>query len=388
MALEHKPVDALDENDLQALVDSKVSERKTIEYKSALPSDKDNEKKEFLADVSSFANASGGYLIYGIEEKNGVPTQLVGLETANRDEAVRRLDDMIRQGIQPRIPGHQTHAIALQNSRVAIVMRIPHSWNAPHMVTFGNSSRFFARTSNGKYQLDVGEIRSAFLRSETQADRIRGFRADRLARIIAGDTPAQLIDGPKIVLHIVPLSAFDPGLRFNLSAPEQRTVVLASAHPIGSSTANERYNLDGILHIGKNSYVQFFRNGCVEAVDASTIPNNPTRRIIPHYAFEDYLIIASRTYLAFLRQLGVELPLMVMVSLLGVKGYSMVDFREYPWRQPVSIDRDEVVIPEVLLENADMEPAQFLKPCFDAAWNAAGWARSLNYDEQGNRKYK
>ena len=37
------------EEDLQALVDNSVLECKTIEYKQALPSNSDSDKKEFLA---------------------------------------------------------------------------------------------------------------------------------------------------------------------------------------------------------------------------------------------------------------------------------------------------------------------------------------------------
>jgi hypothetical protein len=47
------------------LVDNQVSEHKTIEYKEALLGNADGDKKEFLADVSSFANESGGdYRVY------------------------------------------------------------------------------------------------------------------------------------------------------------------------------------------------------------------------------------------------------------------------------------------------------------------------------------
>jgi schlafen family protein len=219
MLLEQKPLSMIEESDLQRLVDSSVAEQKTIEYKSALPGDADDEKKKFLANVSSFANASGGHLIFGIEAKDGVPTNLNGLEVPSADKAVLRLDDMVRAGIRARIPGHNTQPVTLSNGRIAIVMRIPHSWNAPHMVTYKDWSRFYARNSNGKYLLDVGEIRAAFLRSETTADRIRRFRTDRLTRIIAGEFPtrAPLADAPKLILHIAPLGAFDAGISVDVA---------------------------------------------------------------------------------------------------------------------------------------------------------------------------
>jgi len=51
-----------------------------------LPSGSDADKKEFQADVTSFANAAGGDLVFGIEEKQddqgrntGIPLRVVGL---------------------------------------------------------------------------------------------------------------------------------------------------------------------------------------------------------------------------------------------------------------------------------------------------------------------
>lgn len=66
----NKHIDDITEEDLQLLVDDQISERKTIEYKISIPGNSDSERKEFFADVSSFANSEGGILVYGIEECN------------------------------------------------------------------------------------------------------------------------------------------------------------------------------------------------------------------------------------------------------------------------------------------------------------------------------
>ncbi len=166
------------EEDLQALVDNSVLECKTIEYKQALPSNSDSDKKEFLADVSSFANASGGDLIFGItsDKKTGTPKSLEGLSIENSDQEILRLENMIRGGIEPRIPSVTTKPIKLSNSKFALVIRIPKSWISPHRVILGGHDKFYSRSSNGKYPLDVGELRIAFNLSETVTERIRNFR--------------------------------------------------------------------------------------------------------------------------------------------------------------------------------------------------------------------
>ena len=62
----NKRIEDIRERDLQELIDNNVLEGKTIEYKRELPGTSDTNKKEFLADVTSFANTSGGDLIYGV----------------------------------------------------------------------------------------------------------------------------------------------------------------------------------------------------------------------------------------------------------------------------------------------------------------------------------
>jgi hypothetical protein len=61
-----KPVEEITEADLTALIEAGTPELKTLEYKQAPPGGGDDVRKEFLADVASFANSSGGHLIYGM----------------------------------------------------------------------------------------------------------------------------------------------------------------------------------------------------------------------------------------------------------------------------------------------------------------------------------
>ena len=51
-----KDLAAITELDLKSLIENSVLEQKTLDYKKMLPGNSDSEKKEFLADVSSFAN--------------------------------------------------------------------------------------------------------------------------------------------------------------------------------------------------------------------------------------------------------------------------------------------------------------------------------------------
>jgi Schlafen, AlbA_2 len=88
-----RPFDQIGVEDLQRLVTNEIAEGRTIEYKECLPGQTDRDHQEFLADVSSFANAVGGDLVYGAKERResghatGIPESVEGLEAVNEDAA-------------------------------------------------------------------------------------------------------------------------------------------------------------------------------------------------------------------------------------------------------------------------------------------------------------
>ena len=47
------------------------------------------------------------------------------------------------------------------------------------------------------------------------------------------------------------------------------------------------------------------------------------------------------------------------------------------------IDRDTLLLPEVIIWEYKNDASEFLHPIFDAVWNATGWPRSMNYNEAG-----
>jgi hypothetical protein len=105
MPIDNKPLDQIRMADLEDLISNQVAERRTLDYKGTLPGKADSDKKEFLRDVSSFANTAGGHLIYGMTEREGIPCGTPGVALANPDAERSRLENLLRDGIRPRISG-------------------------------------------------------------------------------------------------------------------------------------------------------------------------------------------------------------------------------------------------------------------------------------------
>ncbi len=69
-----KPLDELTEADIFSLVERSVPEGPHLDYKRELGAKDGKSKdwnKELAKDVAAFANAYGGYLVYGVDEKKG-----------------------------------------------------------------------------------------------------------------------------------------------------------------------------------------------------------------------------------------------------------------------------------------------------------------------------
>ncbi len=388
-----KNVNEITKDDLQALIDNSVTEKKTLEFKQSLPGNSDADRKEFLADVSSFSNTSGGDLIYGISEDRdkGIPKKLEGLTVENADQVTARLENMIRDGIKPRISGIVIQPIKVLKSKVALLIRIPRSWNSPHRVTFKGHAKFYTRSAIGKYPMDVTELKIAFNLSETITERIRRFREDRISKIFANETPVPFYDNAKIVLHLIPITSFNPAQRYEINKIASHPEKL---EPINHTGFNNRYNLDGFLTYsgardGKShSYVQLFKTGIIEAVEGRYLGprENEGNLSIRGTAYEIQLIKSLSIYLSALKEIHVELPIFIFLTLVGVKGYFMsVGQGMFKERGEYEIDKDILLLPEVIIENYNTAAGDVLKPCFDAMWNACGFSKSPNYDDAGKR---
>ena len=156
-----------------------------------------------------------------------------------------------------------------------------------------------------------------------------------------------------------------------------------------SGGGRTRYNLDGYLSYSSEyddksrSYTQFYRNGILEAVEGKLLTSRGETPTIPSLSYDETLINALKDYLSIFKSLSVEPPIFVFLGLLGVKGYSMAVRHSSFFTERHEIDRDILLIPEVIIESYDNNPDEILKPCLDSIWNACGYPRDLYYNDKG-----
>lgn len=386
MAFE-KPMDALSAEDIQGLIAAAIQEGTTLEFKGALPGRTPDESREFLADVTSFANTAGGHLVFGIDEKDGVATAVNGLEGTAWDSEILRLEALIRDGVQPRLAGVRMRAVPMAKGAV-LVVRIPRAWSPPHRVIAHRDNRFFGRNSRGKYPLDVPELRRVFAAGEAFHERVQGFRANRIHMLLSGEGPAKLPVGGHCVMHLVPFGAFSGEEKFSGPWLAEKWGILS---PSPGAAWNHRFNFEGFLgyevggSLPNGTYLQVFRSGIIERVGNEYLAPRAPGSLIIYPDFEEIVVAQVPRLLAIQREAGVEPPILVLLTFVGMKGYSIYrgEPRFLPSREP--IDRSILALPEILIEDYASDIPVLLRPAFDVFWQAMDWPGSPNYDRDGRR---
>jgi hypothetical protein len=387
-----KRLDEITEADLERLIADRVEENRQLEYKRELPGSSDADKRELVRDLVSFANSAGGHIIFGVAASNGVPMKFAPIPEDRTDEATLRLENIIRTSVEPAIQGLKIRSVKVASGRVLIV-EIPRGLFGLHMIK--NRGAFVVRTSAGKADLDVSEIRAAFVGAEAAAQRLGEFRADRTGKILNGDLPWSLSGGPILTIHVLPLVSFSLGHICAVDKiPEAAQKLL---YPVGKSPLlRPTFTFEGfanLISFGANvqpveAYSQIFRNGAIENVNAGYFRFGPDEAQ-QLYHLEILIMDCGERMLKIMNALDVPGPYYVVIALLNARGLrisSDVKDTVFGHRDVRTINQDNLILPEVLVENTDIAIESAMRSSFDMIWNAGGWQRSFSYDESGRFK--
>ncbi len=224
--------------------------------------------------------------------------------------------------------------------------------------------------------MTLSELRGAFTFSDSIVTQTRKFRLERLATIMAAEGPWDYRDKPVSVFHIVPFVGIAETINIDFSSTENfRRLSPLPAEPNGFIGQGDlRYNLDGaVMREGIEWHTQIFRNGSIEYATTKFFDqSNPQHLDAWNYQI-NLLKIVGR-FFALQRALGVAPPVTLLLSIMNAgnfhlrisEGFFGTNMSEH------QIDRDQIFLPEVVLNDFSVDRIAYLKPVFDCLWNAAG----------------
>jgi hypothetical protein len=148
--------------ELESLQTNNVKEGLHLEYKASRAIDKkdDSKKLEMARDVSAFANADGGQIIYGMTEKDHEPA---GLDQGIDAKAYPEIwfEQVLQQHITPSIGGVKPRHVPLSESTVAVVIDVSATKGDPHQTSDG---RYYRRHNFNRLIMEHYEIRDSMRR--------------------------------------------------------------------------------------------------------------------------------------------------------------------------------------------------------------------------------
>lgn len=163
---------------IRALLEQGVFESDRFDFKERLPVTNAADDKLRLKKVcASFANSSGGFLIFGVKDAKGLAAEerLVGL---NPTEDFPELFGNFPTAAEPGVEwDFRNPALRLPNGNFVHIVHVPASRRGPHAVSDKERWWFCKRTSKGTEPMTYEEVRAAF--AETAA------RMSELAWLVA-----------------------------------------------------------------------------------------------------------------------------------------------------------------------------------------------------------
>lgn len=147
---------AAEQEVLAAIEAGDLVETASFDAKASLPAK--GKSKDLAIDVAAMAN-DGGTLLYGVgEDENRRPTVPQPFKLAGARE---RVDQIVRTSISEP-PAIEVYAIPTDDdpSLGYLMVAVPASPRAPHMVTVGKEYRFYGRSDTGNVPLTEGKLRA------------------------------------------------------------------------------------------------------------------------------------------------------------------------------------------------------------------------------------
>lgn len=360
-----------DEADFNNMLDNPdYRENEFLDYKmnfSFLECPKNDPKRgehlaEFRSDICAFANASGGYLVYGVRDEKGLAAEIVGIDIIDNNTDHFELDRKNNlNGIMPKMPPIEFKFVPLSNGKYIVVIYVHRDFFAPYVhIENEKNYRIYKRIGNGKISMNYLEVKNMFNQSLSIEKEVRNYRRDRVRyfRELADTEDSKYTRF--LLLHIIPDTFTDSSYNKKVFVLESREQ-LRFGDMFTSVDCNSTSipNVDGLrfksyrdeeeCRINNDCSIEVFQSLCeylnIGYIDAKKYPKG----YLASSAVWDRIEPVVFNYIAKMKGILVTKRVFVCLSIVGCKG-AITDNNAMHFYNG-KIDRDIMFCEPIAFEN-------------------------------------
>lgn len=363
-----------------------LKESRTLDFKRDAPKiDLKTSKRSFLEDVCGFANAGGGVILFGVDEKRvegrkqASAGDVVGVDLQGFDLETYRtsLMDLVRSAFDPRFAGVDIGTFPNPNSSRPdlIFAEIEASLDAPHMVKALGCREHFLRLMTSTETMGADEIRAVLQRSSLAREKAE----DRLQENEAFAKSSTNLRVPgfafptcSVWLTATPIAA--GSLKYPIGSHEVWKVLQALPRRRESvSITGPAYDHRGAFLENPHSGIAVDRvqaDGSIETIDFA----DRTDELVEHNRLFEALLKGGETIRKLRTELGVVGSFLFGAGIIGVKGLKIGE-QQGRLRSPRHFQNDDLFFRR---ETDDVDFDLTLRDAIDLFWQAAGFQRCWN----------
>jgi len=209
--------DIITQEDIQSLLDMKVEESLSLEYKKAneISPDQPNKINRISVVISAFANTAGGILIYGIQSKRRKAYEYSFIN--GNKFTVDWFKSIIHPRIQRPIEGLKFHHVVFDDdlTKSVFVISIPESPDAPHMAF---DKKFYKRSHFKEIVMEEYEVRLMYKKTNITELEFFGILNTNGVPILSGGRLVTMNFYPKFMIRNIS-NIVEHSYKFEISIP-------------------------------------------------------------------------------------------------------------------------------------------------------------------------
>ena len=314
---------------------------------------------EFRSDICAFANASGGYLIYGISDDKGMAKSIEGIEIKENNTDKFELDRKNNlHSILPKIPPVQFKFILLSNGKYVVIIHIKKDAFSPYVhIENETNYKIYKRINNGKSSVGYVELKNMFNQSLSIENEVQRYRQQRIDFYRSQEDTTNYSFSKFLLFHIIPDTFTDSSYRKNLFVLQKQNPALKFSK-IFDGIANSylaQPNVDGLSYtnsredvqcsINNNGIAEFF---CPTYTHLYVNDKYPKGRFPSDY-FWRFIEDIVRQYIDVMKDVLHTNRLFLGVSILGCKdAVSESDFDTF---SVGTLDRNNIICSPIAIED-------------------------------------